>query len=196
MMKTTAEAYRLSVTPEFRCCLVLLMLLGGCAFAADEYAQALARQQQAWREADQIAQECSARRQHGELSGYAESVRCSNHRMRATIAASGFPHMDLVDLHLAYRTAVGQRLDAGTLSEEDAELRLATLFTRINAEVLRRRALAQQAQQVEAQWLQSYGALLQGLGTWMHAVSPAPRAWPSFPQPITCHRAADVTRCY
>jgi hypothetical protein len=107
---------------------LLALEVAGCASVA------LQRQQEAWQQAHQISQECSQRRLSGGLSGHVASALCSTDRARQVIAASGYPHMDLVDLFFAYRMALAQRTDNGSLSHEEANLRLAELRTRLTSE--------------------------------------------------------------
>ncbi len=146
--------------------IVLLCLMGlvvvGCAVASN---LAAPRQRQL---ADRIWNECRA-----EASTRVKGIECLATRWRPAIAASGYPDMDLVDLMLAYIGAIVRRMDAGTISAEDANLAFAELQTRIQSESQRRDALrAQQAYQ--AQQAQQSQRLLQQ----MNERLPGP--------PITC----------
>jgi len=94
---------------------------------------------------------CRAQRLTGELPDYTASVRCSNSRMHQIIAAGGYPYMDLVDLFLAYRMALAQAQQTyGTLTEADANLKLAELKVRLTNEERRRNAMTQEARAQEA----------------------------------------------
>lgn len=163
--------------------MVLILGLAGCAFSA------LRRQQEAQLYSQQIIIECRSKRLRGELSGYVASVLCSNDRIRQVWAESGYPYMDLIDLQLAYRMAQAKRIDEGTLSEEDAQLQLAELGSRVNTEVQRRNVMAQQA---HSQRLQSIGALLQGLAAWEQSQSPPALA---APRPINCYQHGNFIQC-
>jgi len=152
---------------------LIALVLAGCATAAR-------RQQEAFEEAARIASDCRAKRVSGELKGHVASAQCSNDRIRQVIAASGFPHMDLIDLDLAYRMAVARRIDEGTLSEDDAKLLYAEVRAALSSEVQRRNALAAQTQ---AHHAQSYRALMEELRQLQ------PR------QPITCHQVMNTITC-
>lgn len=163
---------------------LMVLSLSGCASAA------LQRQEEAFREAEEIARECKQRRLAGELPGYLASAQCSSERMRQVVAQSGYPHMDLFDLLLAYGLAAARRVDAGMMSEEEFRLQLTELTVRLNSEAQRRNLMAQQAY---SQRLQSMGLFLQGLGVWQQSLTPptaAPRG------PITCHQFGNMIQCY
>ncbi|MBI4607922.1 MAG: hypothetical protein HY726_02795 [Candidatus Rokubacteria bacterium] len=147
---------------------------------------ALQRQREAKRRAEQVVLECREKRLAGELSGYVASVRCSNDRIREAWAASGYPHMDLVDLQLAYRLAVARRVDAGSLSEQHGQRRVAELTARINAEVRERTATASRA---NSERPRSYEELLQRLGVWSAATDPPE------PDTIRCFQGRELITC-
>lgn len=167
------------------------LVSSGCTAVASQRQEAL---KQAHQQAMQIAQECREQRLAGVLSGHVESARCSNDRMRQLWASAGYPYMDLVDLFLAYRMALAQRIDEGKLPKEEAQLLAAELQTRLASEEQRRNATAlqaqAQAQQARSQWLQSYGALLQGLALWNQALSP-----PAPQGPLTYLRSGNMITC-
>lgn len=163
--------------------MVLVFGLAGCAFST------LRRQQEAQLYSQQIITECRSKRLRGELSGHVASVLCSNDRIRQVWAESGYPYMDLIDLQLAYRMALAKRIDEGALSEEDTQLQLAELASRVNTEVQRRNVMAQQA---HSQRLQSIGALLQGLAAWEQSQSPPALA---APRPINCYQYGNFIQC-
>ena len=140
-----------------------LLLLVGCVDSQGE------RWKEAMQRASQIAEACVEKRKRGELPGYVAGHRCAEGRVRQVLAESGWPHMDLVNLWLAYDLALSGRIDDGKISKEDGEVQFAELMTRITNEI-QRRDLAQM--QAWAQWLQSYGILLQGLGTWTRSLTP------------------------
>lgn len=162
---------------------LLIIGLAGCV------AGALQRQREAKLYADRIAMECRAKRLRGELSGHVASALCSNERIRQVWVESGYSHMDLVDLHLAFRMALAKRIDEGTLLEEDAQLQLTELTARINTEVQRRNVLSQQAY---SQRLQSIGALLQGLAAWEQSQNPPVL---DAPRPINCYQYGNFIHC-
>jgi hypothetical protein len=161
---------------------VLVFALSGCTSIA------LQRQQAAWQQAQQIAMECKEKHLAGEFTGHVASVHCSTDRARQVMAASGYPHMDLVDLFLAYRMALAQRVDDGKLSGAEASLQVAELLTRLGREEQRRNLVAQEAY---SQQLQNYGVLLQGLATWNQPLQPRQPLGP-----ITCSRSGTMVTCY
>ena len=163
---------------------VSVLLLGGLAGCAGMAAQ---RQQDAWQQARQIMQDCQVKRIAGELPNRVASVQCSNGPAGQVIAASGYPHMDLVQVFFAYRLAAAQRMDEGTITEADANLQFAELYTRLRNEEQRRGLLAQQAY---SQRLQGYGAMLQGLAAWNQSVTP-----PASIGPITCWGTGNMVTC-
>jgi hypothetical protein len=113
--------------------------------------------------------------------------------MRQVMAESNFPHMDLMELFFAYRMALAIRVDAGQISEEDVDVQMAELGARINSEIRRREAMAVQAQ---GQWLQGYGAMLQGLGVWNQSFTPPPQPAPLMRMPVTCYGFGRMIQCY
>jgi len=139
-------------------------------------------------EASRISQECRAKRLSGELPNRAASVHCANDRMRQAWLKASFPHMDLVDLALAFRAAIAKRIDAGELSEEEGQLKSAELNARINSEVQRRDALRRQVETLE------YSTFLQGLALWQQSVQPAPQPFPPRTL-ITCSRIGNSIFC-
>ena len=67
------------------------------------------KQQAAFRDASAIAEECRNKRVAGQIKDQVGAIHCSNDRMCQVIAASGYPHMDLVDLFLANRLVSPKR---------------------------------------------------------------------------------------
>ena len=145
--------------------LLISLFLAGCVSIA------LKRQEAAMKEGEKIKQECEQRRVQGLLKTYVESAQCSNDKMRRVIQESGFPHMDIIDLLLASRLALSQRVDGGQLTEAEANLLLAELGIRLNSEIRYRNLAAYQA---ESARLAATGALLQGIGVWGQSLQPAP----------------------
>ena len=82
----------------------------------------------------EILQACREQRLDGALPNFSASVACSNPGIRATIAATEYPHMDVIDRWLSYRVAVAGRADAGELSEVEATSLLSELTYRITTD--------------------------------------------------------------
>jgi hypothetical protein len=163
----------------------MFLLLPGCVSMTS-------RQQQAWQQASQVMEACRAQRLTGELPDYTASVQCSNSRMRQIIAAGGYPYMDLVDLWLAYRMALAQHVDDGTLTEADMNLKGAELKVRLTSEARRRDAMAQEARAQEAM---NTAALLQGLAVWNAPMQPPTSSVPPRGT-ITCWTYTGGWQCH
>ena len=144
-----------------------LSLLVGCADSGVE--RWVERWKEAMQRANQIAETCVEKRKRGQLPGYVASHRCAESRVRRVLAESGYPYMDLVNLWLAYNLALSRRIDGRKISEEVGERQFAELMTRITNEIQRRGLVKMQ---MRAEWLQSYGVLLQGLGIWQRSLNP------------------------
>lgn len=147
------------------------------------------RQRKLREQIQQVRDECRAKRLSGELPGYETSARCSNDRIRFFYADSGFPYMDLVDLLLAYQIAVSKRIDIGEISEEEANVQLAEVETRIVSEEQRRSAVtaqaSSQARQAQAAQEQARAAQHQALQNSLDRLN----AWSRetrLRQPVTC----------
>ncbi len=168
--------------------LVTIFVLSGCGLIASQ------RQQEAFRQANVIREECRQRRLAGELKSYVESARCSQERMRQIIAESGHPYMDLVDLDLAYNMALAQRVDKGELSETDAKLQAAELRTRISSEEQRRAMLTYQSQlQAQQAWQNAIRMLNDNLQRQQDRDTlTAPRTM----APITCYQFGNTIQCH
>ncbi|MFI5022974.1 MAG: hypothetical protein ACHQRJ_15155 [Alphaproteobacteria bacterium] len=89
---------------------------------------------------------CRNKRLSGELKSFAESASCSNAMIVLAYGWLNYPYMDLVRSIAASRLAVSERVDAGKLSESEAQTLMAELGQEVNAEVLRRQSLALAAQ--------------------------------------------------
>ena len=76
--------------------------------------------------------------------------------------------MDLIDLYLACQIGVSKRVDTGELSEEQANIQLAEVMTRITSEAQRREAITLQTrgQQQQAQAAQEQARAVDRLNAW------------------------------
>jgi hypothetical protein len=166
---------------------VVLMaaLLSGCASLAAQ------RHYAAFQEASAIAEECRNKRVAGQIKNQVGSIECSNDRMRQVIAASGYPHMDLVDLFLANRLVLARKIDNGELTPEDAELQEAELKTRIASEEQRRNVVAYQAQlQAHQNFQNSLNMLNYNLQQQQN------RDMLMHQPPVTCQNFGTIVQCY
>jgi hypothetical protein len=117
-----------------------------------------------------ILAECELKRLSGELKTYVASTECSNPVIIQAHQEAGDPAMNLIHLITAYRLAIAERIDKHVLSEAEANLMLAQLYSRVNTERLQRDIAAAQQR---ARTAQTYEALLQGLGIWQKSAGPA-----------------------
>ncbi len=119
-----------------------------------------------------ILAECEMKRIRGEIKTYVQSTQCSNPVIIRAHEDAGDPAMNLVYLITAYRLAVAERIDKGVLSRTEGNLMLSQLMSRINTERLQKDIGAPRDKQ---QPIESYDALLQGIGVWKGSVNPPVR---------------------
>jgi hypothetical protein len=157
--------------------LVVAILSLGAALAG--CATSLQRQKDAWHQVDLMIEDC---KRHSELSTAVAVEECWHSRARKIVAHADYPHMDLIDLVLAYRLALARRVDENMMTREEAGLVTSEMRIRINAEIERRNSLRLTA---HAQQSTAYGALLQGLATWgqSQVQQPAPSTVYVLPPP-------------
>jgi hypothetical protein len=75
--------------------------------------------------------DCRNKRLSGELINYFASVRCSNPSIIAAFARAGFRNMDLIYKFASDRSLVAQRIDNGTLKEDDGNKIIRGILTYI-----------------------------------------------------------------
>jgi hypothetical protein len=92
-------------------------------------------------EMQNVIARCRNKRLNGELKSFAESANCSNSMIVLAYGWLNYPYMDLVQALAASRLAVSERVDAGRLTEAEAQTQMAELGRQVNAEVLRRQRL-------------------------------------------------------
>lgn len=90
---------------------------------------------------------------------------------------------DLLKLYLAYADAAVLRVEQGVMSESDARLALAELYSRLKSTAISR----------EANESVAYSAYLQGLGTYRQASRPA-YIRPNMP--INCFKSGNYMSCW
>lgn len=147
-----------------RACIAILIAVGltGCTGL---------RVRQGMDQAGRINLECRTQKLQGQFATWSEAVQCGNDRMRQVIQASGYRHMDLINLFLAYRVLLAERMDAGQLTDAEATVLLTELWTRITTEEQARDHAADHAY---SQRLIGIGAAMQGLGTLNKSLQPPP----------------------
>ncbi len=179
------------------CAAIVLTLLVGCqTLQSDEAKLAIMQEKERG-----ILAECELKRLNGQLRTYAESTQCSNPVIIQAHLVAGDPAMDLVYLLTAFRLAVAERMDAGTLTRAEGNLMIAQLLSRINTERVQRdtRGASQGADTAR-----SYPVLLKGLGTWLGSVKPpAGNSPPSrggdqatSKSPVVCYWDASLITCH
>ncbi len=122
--------------------LAAALLLAACAGTQHQQSQ---RIQEGWARAHAIAGECRARRLAGELPGHVASAQCSNDGMRRAIAGGGYPYMDLVNVYLARRLVVAERVDAGEISESQGKAEISDVYAAMSQQSIDRDMAAQSA---------------------------------------------------
>lgn len=88
-------------------------------------------------EAIRIRQVCAAQWREGRLPTRVEEVRCANERIRSLYLDSGYPHMAQLDAVLARSLALAQRIDAGSISPDEAAREGAAVAARAPDETAR-----------------------------------------------------------
>ena len=124
-------------------------------------------------------------------STYLERAKCLNDVELKVTREFNHPHMDLIYLRTAYRSALARRIDSGELTHENAQIEFGELTIRLRTEVRQRNAMAAMAEQARSARMQSTGALLQGLGVWNESLKPVP-----YRGPITCTHSWNTTTCF
>ncbi|MFQ5990572.1 MAG: hypothetical protein ACE5K9_11720 [Candidatus Methylomirabilales bacterium] len=81
---------------------------------------------------------CRQKRLQGALSTHVEEARCKAEQIRPVLAEEDYPHMDVINLWLAYELAFAKQIDEGTLSEEDGELLLGKVRLTLNRKIMAR----------------------------------------------------------
>jgi hypothetical protein len=162
--------------------LLITLTLSACASAAQQAPE------EAFLEATDMTTECREKRLAGELRNYSESADCRD-RARQNIAASGYPHMDLIDLMFAHDKALAQRVDSGEISEIDAQLLSAELLTAIAGEEQRRTIADYQTH------LQKRQDLTHFLNSWNRQQQNKNQIQ-SPQRSITCTPSGNMVQCY
>jgi hypothetical protein len=150
-----------------------------------------AQYRSAMKEATAIAsaavKECRERRLSGEFKTYVQSSQCANERIVQAYRDAGYPYMDLIAVTTAARVVASENIDHGRVSEAEAQLQLAELFTRIANEERRRDLETADAHQRAGMAIaNSTATLLQGLSA-LQATSR--------PGGITCTTFGNATNC-
>jgi hypothetical protein len=70
-------------------------------------------------EIETIGERCRAERLSGQVIGFVGSVHCSNPAILQAYESADFPYMALLNLGLAERLQLAERVDAKTMSEGD-----------------------------------------------------------------------------
>lgn len=81
---------------------------------------------------------CRQQRLEGAFSTRLEEARCKAEQIRPVLKEDDYPHMDVINLWLAYELAFAKQIDEGSLSEEDGELLLGKVRLTLNREIMAR----------------------------------------------------------
>lgn len=138
----------------------------------------LAKIQEAMKESGRITMDCRTQKLQGKIATWVEAVQCANDPTRQLMMDSGYPHMDLINLMLATRAVLAERMDAGQLTLAEAEQQLAVLHTLLvkeeQARAMDAQASANAASQAYSQRLIGIGQALQGFGALQQSLNPPP----------------------
>lgn len=164
-----------SATP----CIALLIALTLTGCGGGRAMREAQRMQRVIDESQQIEQACRLQKAQGRRITMVEATQCENDRIRQVMQESGYQYMDLTDVKLAYRLLLAERMDAGQLTEAEANMLLAELTARISREEQARNLAASlahsQQQLAESQRLMGIGAAMQGLGILNQSFQPPPQ---------------------
>jgi hypothetical protein len=145
---------------------------------------------QALREAPKAAVlECRDRRLNKEFKTYRQSAECSNPKILTAYEGSNYPFMDLVHVLLAARLVAAENLDAGAVTEAQAQQQAAELERRLMAEDQRRRLAAAdfQAEQTPGDPVQAQATFVQGLDAFQTSTRPHAKRPPPHRTELACN---------
>jgi hypothetical protein len=108
-------------------CGVLLIGVASCSTTARW------RQQRLLGQMDRVFAACAEKRLAEQLSEWTAEIRCGNAGARQILAESNLRYKELIEVALAYRLEVAQQIDAGAISTEEGQARLAALDVQIHA---------------------------------------------------------------
>jgi hypothetical protein len=106
---------------------LLCVLVSGCAAVRNHYIRQALRQ---------VKQDCDSRG----FTSRVELTRCKSEKLIAVYERYGYPYMDLIEVIAANEIALAQKLDDGTVTDDEANLQRAEVYARINSEIQRRDA--------------------------------------------------------
>lgn len=82
-------------------------------------------------EAGAAISQCRAKRLRGELRSYLGSAQCSNPRIIQAFRAANYRYPDLIDLFVKERTEIAEELDAKRMTEAQAQVENARMFSEL-----------------------------------------------------------------
>jgi hypothetical protein len=129
--------------------------------------------------------QCRTAYEAGRIATRKEAVECSTPKIRQELAGSGYPHMDLVEVWIAYTTAIAERVDRKEMSDSDANLLESQMFASLNDNASQR--MYQQAS-MQASRLSAASQFLQAQSAWQRAYAPRTA-------PVTCTTFGNVVSC-
>jgi hypothetical protein len=101
-------------------------------------------------EIEKIVNNCKEKRLSGEVKGFVGSVNCSNPLIRNAALKANYPYMDLIELYLAKKLQLAERVDARIMTEGDMQVALAQVLVDITDQERQRNQVARENQQRDA----------------------------------------------
>ncbi len=79
-----------------------------------------------------VVQECRSKRLKGELKNYVASANCSNSKILKIYQDAKYPFSDLVELLIAKRLSIGEKIDAGEITEAQGQAESTQFANQLN----------------------------------------------------------------
>lgn len=126
-------------------CIALGLILTACALAEQQ------RAKEAAAEGATFMKECRAKRDDGEFKGRVAEVNCYKSDYREAYAKRNYGYMDLIDLMLAKRLEIAEKIDKHKISPSQGDLEFAKFRTQLVQLEESRIAQANQQRMVRSQ---------------------------------------------
>jgi hypothetical protein len=117
--------------------LALTFALSGCASTMQAQRAAQIRERMAAAKAEMAA--CVEKRKAGIFRTHVESATCVNDAQQRAFSDIGYPYMDLVSSLSAARLRIAAQVDAGQITEAEAQARMMDAVAQVQNEERRRR---------------------------------------------------------
>jgi hypothetical protein len=123
---------------QSRCILIGLALIGILGGAASTAAQQVQQWETILKEYMARSAACVEEYQRGTLASATMMTHCADDGLYGAMAKADYPYIDLIQLMIAERLAIADRLDSSRISAAEANAQLAELISRIVGESNRR----------------------------------------------------------